>query len=229
MDRRKKGVPMNFLKNKYARVVTAFLVLQLFAFYALASRHENVPAVGPLAMFPSFIGPWTATKEFTIDQETLDVLRADDTLDRWYVDEANHRDVVLFIAFFKTQRAGQSPHSPRNCLPGSGWEPIPGMSSHPALPVPGEAQPIVINRYVTQQGENQSVTLYWYQSHNRIIADEFAAKFWSIADSVRYHRSDTAIVKVTISVANGDIARATQTGYDFVQAMFPALLRQLPN
>lgn len=220
---------MTFLNNKYARAVTALLLLQLFAFYAIASRPERIPLVGPLSNFPSSLDGWMGVRDFPIDQETLDVLRADDTLDRLYVDPHNNRNIILFIAFFKTQRYGQSPHSPKNCLPGAGWEPVAGLSSRPALQEPGEGQPIVINKYVTEHGDERSVTLYWYQSHGRIIASEFAAKFWSIADSIRYDRSDTAIVKVTIAVNNGDVETATRTGYDFTRAMFPALLRQLPE
>jgi EpsI family protein len=220
---------MDLLTTKYARILTALLLVQVFALYALASRPEKTPSVGPLTFFPNTIGEWQGTQDFPIEQETLDVLRADDTLDRLYVDRAQRRGVILFIAFFKTQRYGQSPHSPKNCLPGSGWEPVAGMSSRPPLQVPGETEPIVINKFVTEHGDERSVTLYWYQSHRRIIASEFGAKFWSIADSIRYHRSDTAIVKVTIGVKDGDVETATQTGYDFTRAMFPALLRQLPE
>jgi EpsI family protein len=220
---------MSFLSNRYARAVTAFLLLQIFAFYALASRGERVPVVAPLAMFPVAIQGWMGERDYPVEKETLDILRADDTLDRLYVDEGKARGVILWIAYFATQRYGQSPHSPKNCLPGAGWEPVPGMSSRPSLTVPGESRPIVINKYVTEHGDDRSVTLYWYQSHGRVVADEFAAKFWSIADSIRLHRSDTSIVKVTIAVNNGDVETATKTGYDFIRAVFPALLRQLPN
>ena len=61
--------------------------------------------------------------------------------------------------------------------------------------MPDRAEPIVVNRYLTARGEEKSVTLYWYQSRNRIIAGEFSAKFWLIADSIRYHRSDSSLVK----------------------------------
>ena len=144
---------MSFLSNRYARVLTAFLCLQLFAFYALASRPEKTPMVGPLADFPNALDGWMGTRDYPIEQDTLDVLRADDTLDRLYVDTRVKRSVILFMAFFNTQRYGQSPHSPKNCLPGSGWEPVAGMSSRPALTEPGEAQPIVINKYVTEHGD----------------------------------------------------------------------------
>ena len=52
----------------------------------------------------------------------------------------------------------------------------------------------------SQHGNEKSVTLYWYQSHNRVIASEYSAKFWLVADAIRYQRSDTAIVKVVVPV-----------------------------
>jgi EpsI family protein len=226
---------MNFLTNKYARALSAALLLQIFAFYAVAMRPEVVPLVGPLANFPSFLGHWSSVRDFPVDPETQDVLKADDVLSRQYVDttrasscttENSSACLILFVAFFKTQRYGQAPHSPKNCLPGAGWEQV--SAERPAITVPGESQPIVINNFVTEHGEDKSVSLYWYQSHQRIIASEFGAKFYSIVDSIRYHRSDTAIVRVIIPVAGGNIDAAVQTGYAFVRAMFPSLLRQLP-
>jgi EpsI family protein len=94
--------------------------------------------------------------------------------------------------------------------------------------VPGRTEPVRINRYLTARGDEKSVTLYWYQSHDRVIAGEFTAKFWLIADSIRYHRSDTSLVKIVVPVRDGDAAAATQTAIDFVKAMFSPLARQLP-
>ena len=65
------------------------------------------------------------------------------------------------------------------------------------------------------------MTLYWYQSHNRVIASEYSAKFWLVADSIRYHRSDTSLVKVVVPVRNNDAETATRTAVEFVQAIFP--------
>jgi EpsI family protein len=229
---------MNFLTSKYTRVLTGALTLQIFAFYAVANRSEAVPMVGPLSAFPSTVGRWTAWRDFPLDPDTQAVLKADDVLNRLYLDPARTSRCTtnadnpdpclnLFIAFFKSQRKGQAPHSPKNCLPGAGWEQV--SSERPAIAVPGEDHPVVINNFVTEHGMDKSVSLYWYQSRQRIIASEFGAKFWSIVDSIRYHRSDTAIVRVTVPVVGGDIDTAVQTGYAFVRAIFPSLLRQLPQ
>lgn len=214
------------MKNPYVRVVTVVLLMEALAFYALASRPETAPPVEPLLLFPSVIGDWLIYRDFPIEKEVLEVLKADDTLNRFYVNQTTRQVAGLYIAYFRTQRYGQAPHSPKNCLPGSGWEPL--KEDFLSLRVPGWDKPITVNRYVVQHGDQKSVTLYWYQSHNRVIATEYAAKIWAVVDSVRYRRSDTALVRIIVPVGPAGLETAEQTAAAFVEAAFPALLRQLP-
>ena len=165
-------------------------------------------------------------REFPIEKEVEDVLKADDTLNREYLNSSNTAAIVFFIAFFKTQRYGQSPHSPKNCLPGAGFEPIESSIIH--VTVPGRASPIEVNKYVTERGDEKSVTLYWYQSRNRIIASEYWARYWLVMDAIRFRRSDTSIVKIVVPVINDRFDAATNAGVQFIRAAFPALLKALP-
>ena len=218
---------MNFLTNKYARVLTVLLLAQGAVFYATAMRKENVPTVGRLAMFPTDVGNWVMHQDVPIEQEVLDVLKADDTLNRVYETKDHTQAAFLFVGFFLTQRYGQAPHSPKNCLPGSGWEPV--DTTNMEVKVAGRPEPIVVNHYLVARGDEKSVVLYWYQSHNRVIAGEFSAKFWLIADSIRYHRSDSALVKIVVPVRGGDTGQATKTAVEFAQTMYPSLSQQLPQ
>ena len=218
---------MSFLDNRYARVLTAVLLLQGAAFYAVASRSERAPLVSPLSLFPSAFGGWTMARDVPLEKEVQDVLKADDTLNRVYVNSSQTGYAFLFIAYFKTQRYGQAPHSPKNCLPGSGWEPV--ETGRQTIGVSGWNAPIVTNRYVVENGDEKSVVLYWYQTHNRIIASEYWAKFWLVVDSIRYRRSDTSLVKIVVPVSDNNIGAATAMGVQLIQAMFPSLLRQLPS
>ncbi|HJT89701.1 MAG TPA: EpsI family protein [Bryobacteraceae bacterium] len=218
---------MKLLGNRYGRALSIVLALQAVLLYTTVSRAEYVPSIRPLADFPLAMAGWRSVEDIPIDQEDLDVLKADDTLNRAYVNSSQTDTAYLFIAFFKTQRTGQSPHSPKNCLPGNGWEPV--ETGFIPIAVPGRPRPILANRYVTVHGYDKSVTIYWYQSRNRIIASEYAAKFWLVADSIRYHRSDTSLVRVIVPVRNNDTAGATREGVAFVQAIFPSLVKQLPS
>jgi len=217
---------VKFINNRYARVLTALLLLQGIVFYSVALRAENIPPVSPLASFPGNVSGWEMYKDVKIEQETLDILKADDTLNRIYTNSQKTAQAYLFIAFFKTQRYGHAPHSPKNCLPGSGFEPV--ESGPISIAIPDRAEPIVVNRYLTARGDEKSVTLYWYQSHGRIIAGEFSAKFWLIADSIRFHRSDSSLVKVVVPVRDNDADKATRIATDFVQAIYAPVSRQLP-
>lgn len=216
---------MSWIRNKYAGILTLVLVVQAALFYA-ALHGERVPAGQPLDMFPARLGSWHELQNYPVEQEIKDQLKADDLLNRLYGDPESHAGAGLFVAYFKTQRTGQSPHSPKNCLPGSGWEPeATGLLD---VAVEGQPEPIRINRFVVSHGDEKSVVLYWYQSPRRVIASEFSAKFWLVMDSIRYHRSDTALVRVTVRVANNDADAATRIGVSFVGTVFPVLKGYLP-
>ncbi|MDQ1472201.1 MAG: hypothetical protein QOJ99_3681 [Bryobacterales bacterium] len=212
------------LRSKYLRVLTLLLLAQAVLFYS-ASHGDATPLASPLSAFPSMLGAFHLAQIGVEDPETLAVLKADDTLTRWYTGPGGGAN--LFIAYFQTQRTGQSPHSPKNCLPGSGWQTTDGGSGTVNVQVPGET--IHINHYLVSKGENESLVLYWYQSHGRVIADEFAAKFYLIADSIRRHRSDTALVRVVVPVVQGKENQAETLAADFVKAAYPTVKAYLPK
>lgn len=213
-----------FLRSRSARILTLVLVVQSALFYGF-SRHEATPSIAPLSTFPTIAGDWSLYQEGVIEKEILDVLRADDVLSRTYYSSSGIAN--LFIAFFKSQRAGQAPHSPKNCLPGSGW--VPELSGTVRISVPGSAQPIEVNRYIVQKGDERSLVLYWYQSRNRVVANEYVAKFYVVADAIRYNRTDTALVRVVIPFMGSDHSAALRLGEQFIQAVFPLLKTALPG
>ncbi len=217
--------PFRFLRGKHAAVLTAFLGLQVVGLLAI-TRQEAVPLRQPLSTFPASIGAWSQAQEYTMDKATLDVLRADEVLSRAYVDSNARAAVTMFVAYFKSQRTGQAPHSPKNCLPGSGW--VPSESSIVPIDIPGRAEPIRVNHYIVQKGDDRSVVLYWYQTANRVVASEYLAKIYLVADAIRYNRTDTALVRVVVP-AGQDAAAATETGKRFVREIFGPVTKYLPS
>jgi len=221
-----------FLNSRAARIVTAVLVLQAALLYS-AVRPEVVPPSRPLDAMPTTLGSWRLVQTGVIEKEVLDVLKADDILNGVYCNSA-HPDCAntgqgsanLFVAAFRTQRNGKTPHSPKNCLPGSGWVPL--SSGEIAIDV-GRAAPITVNRYMIAYGSQRELVLYWYQSRNRAVANEYKAKFWVMADAIRLNRTDTALVRVVVPVVNRDEAQAQATATDFVKSFYSTLLHYLPS
>ncbi len=216
----------SFLRSRPAIFVTILLLVQGTAFYNL-SHGEVVPLARPLSQFPSLIDRWTVAQEGEIDQDTKDTLRADDYLTRLYQDKSTGEVADLYVAFFKTQQTGQTPHSPKNCLPGSGW--VPSSSQEADIAIPGMSAPIRVNEYIVAKGTTKAMVLYWYQSHGRVVANEYAAKVWVVVDSLRYHRSDTALVRVVVGIGDGGEQQAAKTATRFVQAFFTPLRAALPS
>jgi EpsI family protein len=215
----------DFIKSKSALAVTLLLLLQAAVLYS-SVRPEAVPPGRELATLPLTLGNWAFVQEFEVDQESKDILKADDLLLRGYRDGATGQSATLFVAAFRSQRNGKSPHSPKNCLPGSGWTQL--SSDDYSIDV-GRAMPIVVNRYVVQHGTDKSVALYWYQSRDRVVASEYYAKFWVMADAIRYNRTDTALVRVVLDLNNRTLDEATQEGTSFIQSFFGPLRDVLPR
>jgi EpsI family protein len=215
----------NFLQNKYVWILTAALAAQAVLSYS-TSRGEALPNPRPLAGFTQSISDWKMVREGYVDEETQSVLKADDTLTRWYASPKYNVAPNLFVAYFKTQRTGKAPHSPKNCLPGAGWEQQ--RDDYLDIAVPGLAEPIRVNRYVVAKGEEKRLSLYWYQTPNRVVASEYRAKLFTVQDSIRFNRTDTALVRVIVPVIGTDEAAAQEAAVEFVKAFFLPLRQYLP-
>ncbi len=207
-------------------LIAAVLAAQGALFYAY-SRTEKVPAARPLEQFPGKLESWSLQQVGIVDQETQAVLKADDTMTRVYRDTRSGRDVSLFVASFRSQRTGVAPHSPKNCLPGNGWNPV--VDDRIGVAIPQRGAPIEVNRYIIQRGDARTLVLYWFQSRNRAVASEFSAKFYTMRDAVIDNRTDTALVRVMIPLSpNDDPEKIRETAEDFVRALYSPLVQYLP-
>jgi EpsI family protein len=211
-----------FLSSRAALAATLLIVLQGALIYS-AVRPELPPSGRALSQFPATLGSWKLQQEGVIDAETQAVLKADDLLNRYYT--GNGAGANLFVAAFRSQRNGKAPHSPKNCLPGSGWTPL--ESSFASIDVGGQV-PIQVNRYVVAHGEERSLVMYWYQSRDRAIASEYTAKFWVVVDAMRLNRTDTALVRVVVPIVNRDEAAADKSAADFIRSFYGTLRQYLP-
>jgi EpsI family protein len=200
-------------------LIGALLVLHL------RSPGEAVPIRKSLDSFPSAVGAWQAREGVLLEPDILNVLKAKEYLLRRDQDPSG-RSVWLFIAYWDTLRKGVTPHSPRNCLPGSGWEPL--EASMVTIPLPQPLTPIMVNRYLIQKDRDQQVVLYWYQSQGKAIAGEVAARVQLVKNSIARHRTDGALVRIS-SPVYGSVQDTSDRLVRYVQAMYPALGDYLPD
>lgn len=212
--------------NSTLVILTLVLVAQT-GLYFMFTKSEKVAMATKLANFPNQVGDWSKFQEGVVDEATQAVLKADDTLTRFYGSKAGGPGANLFIAAFRSQRTGAVPHSPKNCLPGSGWTWT--VNDHIQVALPGRAEPIEVNRYIIQRGESKSLVLYWYQSRDRAVASELKAKLYTMRDAILDNRTDTALVRVVIPIGVDEgNDKAQKAAEDFVRAFYAPLLKFLP-
>ena len=155
-----------------------------------------------------------------------DVLGVDDYINRTYVNAAAQPVESLHRVLRKPAPGG---HDPLPAELPAGRRLAARRGGRTALDVDGRR--LTVNRYVIQKGLDRQVVLYWYQGRGRVVANEYANKFWLMLDAARLHRSDGALVRVVAPVmrsANGSLAAADGAAAEFTRTIFPRLSGFLP-
>jgi len=150
-------------------ILATLLIAGAAGFLQARTRTEVFSPRLELKQFPTQVEGWTGT-DVAIDEKVLDVLKPSDYLLRIYQNPQEPGYIDLFIPYFVSQRAGEAPHSPQHCLPGSGWNPI--ENQHITLSIPGHA-PFPANRYLITKGDARQLVLYWFWAHDRGVASEY--------------------------------------------------------
>jgi len=206
-------------------LVPVFLIAQILLVH-WATGHEQAPAPPDSARFPAQFNEWRQLRDEPDVAGAASFPGVRFYMNRDYAQASSGVAANLFIVWYASERGGEDqPHSPRNCLPAAGW--ITVARGEAALDT--SAGPIRINRLVTQNGAARGVVLYWYQTHRRVVAGEWSAKFWLVGDALRDHRSDVALVRIFVqNGARGDDA-ATATATSLARSLYPRLRDFLPR
>ncbi|HVO96544.1 MAG TPA: EpsI family protein [Bryobacteraceae bacterium] len=167
----------------------------------------------PLEKFPAKVGNWEMKSSSELTPGVLAKLIPTAYIDRQYTKAGSQ--IELFIAYYDSQRAGESMHSPRNCLPGAGWEIWDYSTGNVA--VNGTSYPV--NKFFVQNGQARGVVLYWYQTRDRVVADEYQAKAFFIWDKITKAHTGGSIVRITSTDRPG----ALDDEQEFARLAIPAM------
>jgi exosortase D (VPLPA-CTERM-specific) len=215
------------VKSSATRFILASVLIAGTAVLLQARAGSEVfPPRLELKQFPEQVGEWTGTN-VAIEKDVLDILRPSDYLLRVYRSPQRTPYIDLFIPYYRSQRAGEAPHSPQHCLPGSGWTPI--ENQHITLAIAGHV-PFPANRYLITKGDSRQLVLYWFWAHDRGVASEYWAKYYLVKDAIQMNRSDGSLVRVTTPMYPGETADAAQQRLlPFITDVVPLLNTYIPR
>jgi len=203
------------MRNYLAFIVTTVLLVGTIVLSGFAARRIPEPLITPLSTIDPHISGWNAVADNTLAANFLRALDATAVLSRTYRKAST--DLDLFIGFYAQQRAGESMHSPKHCLPGGGWE----IWRHESASVPVNGQMIRINKYSIQKMGTRMLMLYWYQSKERIVASEYVGKLLLARDTLMTGRTGGSIVRVMLP----DTPGAVEEGITFASQLIPEVHR----
>lgn len=190
-------------------------------------REEMPPSRPSFVDFPMQINEWRGVP-FALEKRYIDRLRFDDYVLADYRSEGEQL-VNFYVAYYRSQRKGQSAHSPQSCLPGGGWE----IQSLTLTELPSHAlqsQPVIANRAVIHKGEQKQVVLYWFKQRDRYLANEYLVKLYLLWDALWRQRTDGALVRLASLVAPGESEAAVdQRLQQFAFAVGQELNRFVPD
>jgi exosortase D (VPLPA-CTERM-specific) len=191
-------------------ILTAALVLTQF----LDKRTEVAPGHVSFINFPMSLGDWEG-KHDKLEKRVTDKLAMTDYLLANYQNSQSEL-VNFYVAYYQSQRKGVSPHSPRVCIPGGGWEIADleriKVGDHP------------VNRVIIKKGSDRQLVYYWFQGHGRVIANEYINKWYLFLDAIFKNRTDGALVRLVTNVSRNESLEAADTRLvDFMAHAEPEL------
>jgi EpsI family protein len=211
-------------------VIVALLFLSGAVVVARASKSEVVPTRQSLATFPLTLGEWRGERLPDFEPKILAVLGVDEYLNAAYY-QRGLPGAGVYIGYYRSQREGDTMHSPLNCLPGAGWLPI--KQERTKIDVQDSQGPrqIEVNNFIIEKGLDRQIVIYWYQSHGRVVASEYWGKIHMVLDAVKLNRTDGAMVRVVVPISGSDPLgeeKAERAAIEFTKVLFAQLDRFLP-
>uniref|UniRef100_C6DZU5 EpsI family protein n=1 Tax=Geobacter sp. (strain M21) TaxID=443144 RepID=C6DZU5_GEOSM len=203
--------------------LAVYLLLAAAGLYLHLHSDLSVPINRPLQQFPTAVNGWRMTDEGRLSGEVQNVLKASDVLIRQYQNPQGEK-VQLYIGYHGGGKGGGEIHSPKHCLPGSGWL----EHSSNRYTIRAGKDDLNLVQAVYQKGEMSELFLYWYQVRGKSLSEEFSLKGRQILNSVLHRRRDASFIRVSIPF-QGDERQAQAVGERFVKEFLPAIRTFLPS
>lgn len=218
---KRRAMPIQLPLTGVLLIVTAASTL------LIGQRTEITPVRVNFSELPMVIGEWKGKRE-QMESIYIDALKFDDYILADFLD-SNKNYVNLYVAYYASQRKGESAHSPRTCIPGDGWQ-ITSFTQHRVGGVTAGGKTLTVNRAVIQKGDNKQLVYYWFQQRGRIITNEYLVKWYLFWDALTRNRTDGALVRLTTFVRPGaSIEEADRQLADFAKSVIGPLKTHIPE
>jgi EpsI family protein len=197
--------------NRYAMFLPAMALLTGVVLVSGIREQYRVPPVAPMSTFPTTLNG-VSSFEVPVPEDEQKVAGMSDYTRRIYGKDTLNYDFQLYVGYYDRQVQGKAIHSPKNCLPGGGWETM----VNDRMPLPGGQG--TINRVIIANGGTRALVYYWYQGRGRVEANEFQVKWDLLRDAALYGRTEEALVRIIVPIQPGPKGSMPSETDEYVKA-----------
>lgn len=172
-------------------ITAVVLIAATFAFSKGVDFREKIPIKKSFSEFPLAIGAWQGTPE-QMEQQFIEVLHFSEYIMINYRDPQD-REIGFYVAYYESQRKGETTHSPETCLPGSGWT---FEESGTAMMPTGNGGTMEVSRAFMEKSGSRQLMYFWFPQRGRILTSLWQVKLYSFWDALTLHRTDGALVRI---------------------------------
>jgi len=207
--------------------IVFFLCIGTFLILQNISGVRPTPILKPLSLFPKKIGDYRFVAAKTSSQGVIDLLGVNDYINYNYISSSGIL-IDFYLAYYESVGGSSTYHSPKNCLPGSGW----GISSVKTVQVsPKEDidKKVPLTEMTLQSPDSLQIVLYWYQNRGRTISSEYWEKIYLVLDALFKGRRDGSFVRIIANVPEGKMREIQQETRQFAELVLAELSDFIPG
>lgn len=205
-------------------LIAATLMMATFTYLKFMGHGTEVQPLQPFSIFPKQIGEWTGKEQF-FSEEIYAAVGVDDSALISYINPLNE-SIQLYIGYYKSQRKGDMIHSPKNCMPGSGWEITSSSLENVELQ---DGKIISIIKLILEKGAEKQIVLYWFHARGRIVNSEYKQKIFLVIDSILKNRTDDSFIRLISPVIDKKENETLIYMKRFVKDLMPVIDEYIPE
>lgn len=197
--------------KQYTMFLPALALLTGVVLVSGIREQYRVPPVAPMSTIPTTVNG-VGSVEIPVPEDEKKIAGMSDYTRRIYGRDTVDYDFSLYVGYYDRQVQGKSIHSPKNCLPGGGWETM----VNERVPLPGGTG--TINRVIIGNNGARGLVYYWYQGRGRVEANEFKVKWDLLRDAAVYGRTEEALVRIIVPIQHGPKGSMPSADDEYVKA-----------
>ncbi len=187
-------------------------------------RQQTMALAAPLDTLPREMIGFKSADRIIGEEEQRVAGMSSYVMRQFYADSTE--EFSVYVGYYERQAQGRTIHSPKNCLPGAGWEVLEATLAE----IPTSNGPVAVNRYELAREGQRALVFYWYQGRGRVAVNEYAVKWELMRDAALHGRSEEALVRIVVNLDDDtDDAQAVQLATEVAERLIPAVYEVLPS